>query len=254
MTGSRVVITAGGGGIGRIVGRHLKARGDRVFVCDIDRDLVDQAVLIEGFAGGYVADVTNEEAVDDLFAAALDTLGGIDILVNTAGIGGPVGLLEDLSLDAWRSCISVTLDGTFLCSREVIPHMKEQKSGSIVNFSSTAGLFGYPNRTPYASAKWGVIGLTKSMAMELGPFGIRVNAICPGAVAGDRMDQVIASESAATGSSEADIRENYVAGTSMKTFVDGDDLAEMIAFITSPAGKRISGQALPVDGHTESIN
>lgn len=254
MTGSRVVITAGGGGIGRIVGRHLKARGDRVFVCDIDRDLVDQAVLIEGFAGGYVADVTNEEAVDDLFAAALDTLGGIDILVNTAGIGGPVGLLEDLSLDAWRSCISVTLDGTFLCSREVIPHMKEQKSGSIVNFSSTAGLFGYPNRTPYASAKWGVIGLTKSMAMELGPFGIRVNAICPGAVAGDRMDQVIASESAATGSSEADIRESYVAGTSMKTFVDGDDLAEMISFITSPAGKRISGQALSVDGHTESIN
>lgn len=254
MTGSRVVITAGGSGIGRIVGRHLKARGDRVFVCDIDRDLVDQAVLIEGFAGGCVADVTNEEAVDQLFVAALDTLGGIDILVNTAGIGGPVGLLEELSLDAWRSCISVTLDGTFLCSREVIPHMKEQKSGSIVNFSSTAGLFGYPNRTPYASAKWGVIGLTKSMAMELGPFGIRVNAICPGAVAGDRMDQVIASESAATGSSEADIRENYVAGTSMKTFVDGDDLAEMISFITSPAGKRISGQALPVDGHTESIN
>jgi len=254
MTGLRVVITAGGAGIGRIVGRHLKARGDRVFICDIDQDLVDQAVLIEGFAGGCVADVTSEEAVDHLFAAALDTLGGIDILINTAGIGGPVGLLEELSLDAWRACISVTLDGTFLCSRKAIPHMKSQKAGSIVNFSSTAGLFGYPNRTPYASAKWGIIGLTKSMAMELGPFGIRVNAICPGAVAGDRMDMIITSEARATGSSEADIRASYVAGTSMKTFVDGDDMAEMISFITSPAGKRISGQALSVDGHTESIN
>ena len=132
--------------------------------------------------------------------------------------------------------------------------MKNQNSGSIVNFSSTAGLFGYPNRTPYASAKWGVIGLTKSMAMELGPFGIRVNAICPGAVAGERMDQIIASEAAATGKSETEVKESYVAGTSMKTFIDGDDLAGMILFITSPAGKRISGQALSVDGHTESIN
>ena len=250
----KVIITAGGSGIGRMVGRHLKARGDLVFICDVDQPLIDQTVQSEGFVGGCVADVTSEADVDILFSRGLELLGGIDILVNTAGIGGPVGPLEDLLLAEWRSCISVTLDGTFLCSRRAIPHMKAQKSGSIVNFSSTAGLFGYPGRTPYASAKWGVIGLSKSMAMELGQFGIRVNAICPGAVTGDRMDRIIASEARATGSSEHEIRTSYVAGTSMKTFVDAEDLAEIVSFITSPAGRRISGQALPVDGHTESIN
>lgn len=250
----RVIITAGGSGIGRIVGRHLKARGDLVFICDVDQSLVQQTVQSEGFSGGCVADVTSESNVDTLFSDALEILGGIDILVNTAGIGGPVGPLEDLSLAEWRSCISVTLDGTFLCSRKAIPHMKAQNSGSIVNFSSTAGLFGCPNRTPYSSAKWGVIGLTKSMAMELGPFGIRVNSICPGSVAGARMDHIIASEAQATGRSELEIRGSYVAGTSMKTFVEAEDLAEIVSFITSFAGKRVSGQALPVDGHTESIN
>jgi NAD(P)-dependent dehydrogenase (short-subunit alcohol dehydrogenase family) len=250
----RVIITAGGSGIGRIVGRHLKARGDLVFICDVDQSLVQQTVQSEGFAGGCVADVTSENDVDKLFSDALELLGGINVLVNTAGIGGPVGPLEDLSLAEWQSCISVTLDGTFLCSRKVIPHLKAQKSGSIVNFSSTAGLFGCPNRTPYASAKWGVIGLTKSMAMELGPFGIRVNAICPGSVAGARMDHIIASEARATGLSEIEIKDSYVASTSMKTFVEAEDLAEMVSFITSSAGRRISGQALPIDGHTESIN
>ena len=250
----RVIITAGGSGIGRIVGRHLKARGDLVFICDVEQALVNQAVESEGFAGGCVANVTSEADVDTLFSTALELLGGIDILVNTAGIGGPVGPIEDLLLPEWQTCISVTLDGTFLCSRKAIPHMKDQKSGSIVNFSSTAGLFGYPNRTPYAAAKWGVIGLTKSMAMELGSYGIRVNAICPGAVAGARMDQIIASEAETTGLSESEIKESYVASTSMKTFIEAEDLAEMVSFITSPAGKRVSGQALPVDGHTESIN
>jgi NAD(P)-dependent dehydrogenase (short-subunit alcohol dehydrogenase family) len=254
LTVMKVIITAGGSGIGRIVGRHLKARGDLVFICDVDQSLVEQTVQSEGFAGGCVADVTIESDVDVLFNTAQELLGGIDILVNTAGIGGPVGPLEDLSLAEWRSCISVTLDGTFLCSRKAIPHMKAQKSGSIVNFSSTAGLFGYPNRTPYASAKWGVIGLTKSLAMELGPFGIRVNAICPGSVAGARIDRVIASEARETGRSESKIRESYVASTSMKTFVEAEDIAEMVSFVTSPAGRRVSGQALPIDGHAESIN
>ncbi|WP_350334736.1 SDR family oxidoreductase [Coralliovum pocilloporae] len=250
----RVVVTAGGNGIGRTVAQRLRERGDQVFICDVNDETVAQAVEAEGLAGGCAADVTDESQVDQLFAQALDRLGGIDILVNTAGIGGPTGPLEDLSLDAWKACISVTLDGTFLCSRKAIPLMKAQKSGSIVNFSSTAGLYGYPNRTPYAAAKWGVIGLTKSMAMELGSSNVRVNVICPGAVSGDRMDRVIAADARATGRSEEEIRASYTAGTSLKSFVSADDLAEMILFITSPAGKMISGQALTVDGHTESIN
>lgn len=251
--GLRVVLTAGGSGIGLTVARRLHARGDQVFICDMAETLVKEAVAAEGLVGGCVADVTDEAQVDHLFDQALDVLGGCDLLINTAGIAGPTSVLEEMSLADWRACLSVTLDGTFLCSRRAIPLMKAQKSGSIVNFSSTAGLYGYPNRTPYAAAKWGVIGLTKSMAMELGGFNIRVNVICPGAVSGDRMDRVIAGDAHATGRSKDEIRASYVAGTSLKSFVTADDLAEMVLFVTSPAGQMISGQALTVDGHTESI-
>jgi NAD(P)-dependent dehydrogenase (short-subunit alcohol dehydrogenase family) len=123
----------------------------------------------------------------------------------------------------------------------------------IVNLSSSAGLFGYPNRAPYCAAKWAVIGLTKTLAMELGPFGVRVNAICPGAVEGPRMARVIAAEAAATGRSEADVRRGYERSVSLRTFVAPEDIAAMVLFLCSPAGRRVSGQALAVDGHTESL-
>ncbi|MEX3010469.1 SDR family oxidoreductase [Hoeflea sp. TYP-13] len=241
----RAIVTAAGSGIGKHITKKLRERGDVVFGCDIQEELLDGA--------GVQADVSDEASVDNMMAAALDQLGGIDLLVNVAGVAGPTGGVEELILDDWRRCLAVTLDGSFLCSRKAVPHMKRQGAGLIVNFSSTAGMFGYPGRSPYATAKWGIIGFTKSLAMELGPHGIRANAICPGAVSGDRMDRVIASEAEASGRRPEEIQEIYERSTSLRGFVSADDVANMVLFLASPGGAMISGQAIAVDGHTEYL-
>ena len=160
---------------------------------------------------------------------------------------------EDLDYSEWKSTIATTLDGTFLLVRWAAKHMRIQKAGLIVLLSSTAGLFGYPYRSPYAVAKWGIVGLTKTLAMEMGSDGIRVNCICPGAVEGDRMDRVVGNEAKARGVSEQTVRDDYVAAVSLKTWVTADDISNMVHFLDSPAGSKISGQALAVDGHTEAI-
>jgi len=245
----RAIVTAGGSGIGRQIADSLSARGDDVFICDID----PASIIDRPYKGSVLADVSDETSVDNFMSQAFESMGGVDLLVNTAGIAGPTGPIEQLTLAEWRQCLSVTLDGTFLCCSHAAPVMKAQGSGLIVNFSSTAGMFGYPNRSPYATAKWGVIGLTKSLAMELGPKGIRVNAICPGAVAGERMDQVVANEAKASNREEREIEEIYKRSSSLRTFVSAEDIANMILFLSSPAGEKISGQALAVDGHTEFL-
>ncbi len=180
--------------------------------------------------------------------------GGVDILCANAGTGGPAGAIETLDLAGWRACLSANLDGAFLACRWAAGHMKSQKQGVIVLTSSTAGLFGYPYRAPYATAKWGVIGLMKTLAMELGPFGIRVNALCPGAVEGDRMDRVLAAEAAARGTSIEAMREVYVRGVSLRSWVTADEVADAALFLASEAGAKISGLAMPIDGHTETLN
>ncbi len=249
-SGLRVVITAGAGGIGLAIGRTFAAQGARIFVCDLDETAL---AAVPDDWGRFAADVSDEASVAGLFAAAEEALGGLDVLVNCAGIAGPTGLLEDLELADWQACLRVNLDATFLCSRAAIPLLRAAGGGAIVNFSSTAGLMGYPRRTPYATAKWGIIGLTKSMAMELGPEGIRVNAICPGAVEGPRMDRVIAAEAAKTGQSEAAVRANYASASSLQRFVTAEEVAGTVLYLATPAGTAINGQALAVDGHSEHI-
>ncbi len=246
--GLRVLATAGAGGIGLAVAKAFAAAEARVFVCDIDEAAL--AALPPGW-GRRAADVSDEAAVAALFAEAGGALGGLDVLVNCAGIAGPTGPLESLELADWRACLAVNLDAAFLCSRAAIPLLRQAGGGLIVNFSSTAGFMGYPNRTPYAAAKWAIIGLTKSMAMELGPEGIRVNALCPGAVEGARMDRVIAAEAAKSGQSEAAVRERYAAASSLRRFVTAEEMAGMILYLATPTGAAINGQALPVDGHAE---
>ena len=253
LDGKRALVTAGADGIGRAIVEVFMAAGARVHICDVDdAKLLAARDALPGL-GGTLADVADPGAVDRLFDAALDSLGGLDILVNNAGIAGPTAPAEEIRPADWRRTIAVDLDGVFHCARRAIPALKQAGGGSIVNISSTAGLFGFPNRSPYAAAKWGVIGLTKTLAMELGRFGIRVNAICPGSVAGPRMDQVIAADAAARGLDPADIRNAYVAQVSMRTFVDVTDIANMALFVCSDAGAKISGQALAVDGHTETL-
>jgi len=252
MSGARVVITAGAAGIGAEMARHFIARGDRVAVCDIDPDAI-AAIAAETGAMAMVADVTDETQMQAFLAAAEIELGGVDVLCANAGVAGPAGPIEDLSLDGWRNCLSANLDGAFLTTRWAASRMRAQGAGCILLTTSTAGLFGYPNRSPYAVAKWGVIGLMKTLAMELGPAGVRVNAIAPAAVEGPRMDRVIKAEAQARNISEAEVRDYYVKGVSMRSWVTASDVAETALWLTSPQAHRISGQVIAVDGHTETL-
>jgi NAD(P)-dependent dehydrogenase (short-subunit alcohol dehydrogenase family) len=249
----RVLITAAASGIGRVVADAFVAAGAKVFLCDMDRAALDQALIEQPGFAGMICDVAEEDQVEHLFTAGLAHLGGLDILVNNAGIAGPTASAEEISLADWRRCMAVNLDASFLCARAAIPHLKRQQSGSIVNMSSNAGLFGFPRRSPYASAKWAIRGFTRTLAQELGPSGIRVNCICPGAVAGDRIDRVIASEAAKTNKSLDEVRSDMVRRSSLKTMVYPEDIAAMILFLTSAAGARISGQEIAIDGHTETL-
>jgi NAD(P)-dependent dehydrogenase (short-subunit alcohol dehydrogenase family) len=252
-TGQRVLITAAASGIGRVVANAFVDAGAKVFICDVDRSALDQTLRDQPGIAGMICDVADEEQVNALFATALPHLGGLDILVNNAGIAGPTAGVEEISLADWRRCLAVNLDASFLCARAAVPHLKRQQSGSIVNMSSNAGLFGFPRRSPYASAKWAIRGLTRTLAQELGPSGIRVNCICPGSVAGERIDRVIASDAAKTNRSQGQVRDDFIDQSSLKTFIQPDDIAAIILFLTSAAGARISGQDIAVDGHTETL-
>lgn len=252
--GQRVIITAAASGIGRVVAAAFAAQGARVHLSDVaDAALDDVRATVPGVVATKV-DLADPDAVDAWLRLAIADLGGVDVLVNNAGTKGPTAHVEDITLDEWRACLAVGLDTQFLCARAVAPAMKAQRSGSIVNISSTAGLYGYGMRTPYAAVKWAVVGLTKSLAVELGPYGVRCNAICPGSVAGERMSAVIAAEAAHRGVDPAEVEAEYVGGQSIARFVEPSEIADMCLFLASPASKMVSGQAIAVDGHTETFH
>ena len=253
LVNKRVVVTAAAQGIGRAMAEAFLAAGARVHVCDLEAARLDAFRGAAPALGTTVADVAAPPEVARLFAEAEDRLGGLDVLINNAGIAGPVGPVEDCAIEDWRRTIAVGLDGAFHCLRHAVPLLKAAGGGSIINISSTAGLMGYPLRAPYTAAKWALVGLTKSLAVELGPFGIRVNAICPGSVDGPRMERVIAAEAEARGLAAEQVRERYLRNVSLRTFIDGGDIADMALFLACDAGAKISGQALAVDGHTESL-
>ncbi len=250
LNGKRVLITAGASGIGAETVQHFLAAGSRVHLCDVNAGALRSFLSRHSEVSGTIANVAEPTAVDVLFEDVWETLGGLDFLVNCAGIAGPTADVEHTDYAAFQTCMEVNLGGTFLCSKRAIPMLKSSGGGAIVNLSSTAGLYGYAGRSPYCSAKWAVIGLTKTLAAELGPHGIRCNAICPGAVEGDRMDRVIAAEANDTGESEESIRAKYVENSALKTFVKAGDIASMILFVCSDAGSKVSGQALSVCAHT----
>ncbi len=245
----RVLITAGASGVGRAMVDGFAATGARVAVCDVDEAALAALAADRPDTSGTAMDVTDEAATAELFARLDRDWGGLDVVCANAGISGPTAAVEDISLADWQRCLAVNLDAAFLAAKYAAPLMKRQESGAMILTSSTAGLHGYPWRSPYAAAKWAVIGLAKSLAMELGPHGIRANAICPGSVKGPRMDGVISREAAAKGVSEEVLRDGYASGTSMRTFIEGSDIAEMAVFLASPRARYISGQALSVDGH-----
>ncbi|HEY7257671.1 MAG TPA: SDR family oxidoreductase [Gaiellales bacterium] len=248
----RVAITAAAGGIGLAIARTFAAQGDDVHVCDVDAAAV-AAASAEGFAAAHV-DVGDLAALDRWIDGVLDGLGGLDVLVNNAGIAGPTALVEDVAAEEWERCLAVGLTSHYRTCARVIPAMKAAHSGSIVNISSTAGQHGLGMRTPYAAAKWAVIGLTKSIAIELGPYGVRANAICPGSVDGERMRAVIEREAAARGASPEEVTREYVGGQSIARWVQPEEVADMCVFLASDAARMVTGQAIAVDGHTETFH
>ena len=248
-----VVITGGAAGIGRALAERFLSLGDRVAICDADNAAVAAFATAHPDAIALQADVTSEAEMSGFLDRVETEFGGADVVCANAGTGGPPGPIEALDYDAWQACVATSLHGAFLTCRWAARVMKQQNQGLIVLTSSTAGLFGYPMRSPYAAAKWAIVGLTKTLAMELGPHGIRVNAICPGAVEGPRMDRVVAMESDATGRTEEETRALYVKGVSLRSWVTADEIADTVEFLASPAAREISGQIMAIDGHTETL-
>ncbi len=251
--GLRVLVTAAGSGIGRAIAETLLTNGAHVHICDLAAERLAECQKALPRIGVTQADVADPRQVDPLFDAAVAHLGGLDVLVNNAGIAGPTGPVETLDPAEWDRTMAVNINSQFYCARRAVPLIKSAGGGAIINLSSAAGLFGYPLRTPYAASKWAVIGLTKSLAMELGDFGIRVNAICPGPVEGPRIDGVISARAQARGESFEAMRAAYQRQNSLHTFIQAQDIANLVLFLCSPAGSKISGQALSIDGNTESL-
>ena len=249
----RVVITGGASGLGREMAQKFLSQGDRVAICDVSRVNIEALKQERPEILSVQCDVTDELQMQEFFDQVQTEFGGVDIFLSNAGTGGPAGLLETIEFYEWRDCVSVNLDGAFLSCRWAGQQMRAQGSGVILIISSTSGLFGVPNRAPYVTAKWGLIGLMKTLAMELGPAGVRVNAICPGSVDGDRMERVLDMESAATGQDRAAVQSQYTQGVSLRKFMSPQDIAEMAFFLASEVAQNVTGQAISVDGNTERM-
>lgn len=253
LKGQRVAITAGASGIGLATAKLLHSQGARVAICDVNETALAKASAKLNDCPAVLADVSNWRAVDRFFDLVADQLGGLDALINNAGIAGPTGGIEDISVEDWNSCIDVGLTGQFLCARRAVPMLKAAGGGSIVGMSSAAGKHGYAYRTPYSAAKFGVIGLTQSLAKELGPSNIRVNAVLPGIVSGPRMEGVIKDRAKTTGVSYDEMEADYLRKISLRRMVTMEDVAASVAFLLSDAGANLSGQSLAVDGNVETL-
>ena len=251
--GLRVMVTAGASGIGREIARTFAREGAKVHVCDVDRAAVAELARTDPELGATVCDVADRAQVARLFEEGLARLGGLDCLVNNAGIAGPTGKVDEIDPAEWDRCLAIDLTGQFNCVRLAVPHLRKSKNASIMHVSSLAGRLGFALRTPYAAAKWGVVGLARSLAVELGPDNIRVNALLPGIVAGERQERVLSAKAKARGISFEEMEKVAFSYTSLKEYVTAEDLANLVAFVASPKGRMISGQSLSVCGDTNML-
>ena len=249
-----MLVTAGAAGIGRAIAQAFAAAGARVHVCDLDAAALQTLRADTPGISTSVCDIGDRAAIGTMVAEAVQALGGLDVLVNNAGIAGPTASVEQFDPDAWDAVLRVNLTGTFNVTRACIPHLKRATDGSILVMSSLAGRFGYPNRSAYSTTKWGLVGFTKTLSRELGDFGIRVNAILPGAVEGPRIEQVLAGRAQASGRSVEQERAAALGNQSIKRFVPPQEIAALALFLASSAGRSISGQILPIDGDSQSAS
>jgi len=256
-SGKNIIISAAADGIGWSIASLSLDKGYNVYLSDINQKRIDKIKkhpLINKKLFIDNVDAKNEDSVEKYFYSLKERIASIDALINNVGIAGPTGPMESLSISDWKNTIDINLNSHFYFTKHSIPLLKNNKGGSIINISSTAGLFGFPLRTPYVASKWAVIGVTKSLAIELGEFNIRVNAICPGSVLGDRMKRVIEAQAKSTGLPEEELQKDYESMVSLKTFVSEEDIANMALFLLSNEAHKISGQVMTVDGNTERMN
>lgn len=253
LEGLHALVTGGGSGIGRCIAETFLAAGARVAVCDADPARVDEIGPGAGGLAARLCDVSDEAATTQLFRWVEAEFGRLDILVNNAGVTGPFGPIEELRPEDWRRTIDVNLNGLFHCTRHAVPMLRAAGGGSIVNISSIAGRMGYALRTPYSASKWGVIGLTKSLAMELGPQRIRVNALLPGFVAGPRHERNAEARAALLGIPVEEQKKNIRRRISLRELTQPQDVANMAAFLVSEAGAHVTGQSISVDGNVETL-
>jgi len=244
LDGARVLITAGANGIGLEIAKYFVKEGALVDVCDIDGKAISN--LPDGISGS-ICDVSNPQSVDDYIDAAIRRLDGVDVLINNAGIAGPTQLLEDMDFLEWKKTLDVNLNGIFHVTRRCIPHLAKSANASIILMSSLAGRAGFPNRSPYSTSKWGVVGMTKTLAMELGSRGIRVNCIQPGAVSNPRFQAVMEARAKTTGRSVDTEIELALSSQSLKKLVEMEEIAALAVFLSSRQAGSISGQAIAID-------
>ena len=251
----KFIISAAGDGIGFSIAKLIVENGGKVYLSDIDQKKISKIKKNIKFKNKIFVTHLDANNYDDVkkYFLSLEKLKKIDGLINNVGIAGPTKYLEKISNEEWKSTLETNLNSHFYFSKFSLPLLKKNKSGSIVNISSTAGLFGFPQRTPYAASKWAIIGLTKSLAMELGKYKIRVNAICPGSVKGDRMKRVILSKAKLLKTTPKKIQKEFESMTSIPSFVTKEDIASMVIYLLSDKSNNISGQSISVDGNTERM-
>ena len=251
--GLRVFVSGGAAGIGRTIADVLIAHGARVHVSDVSEDAIADYAAAHPDHPASRADVSDAERMQEVFARIGADWGGLDALINNAGIAGPTGGVEEISIEDWRRCIDIDLTGQFICAHFAVPMLKAAGGGSIVNMSSAAGRFGYAFRTPYSAAKWGVIGFTQSLAKELGPSDIRVNAVLPGIIEGPRMESVIAARAKQLEVTHEEMKASYLERVSLRRMTPQADIAALVTFLVSDMGRNLSGQSFGVDGNVEAL-
>ena len=250
----KIIISAAASGIGWATAKICLSRGAFVYICDLDIKSLNKTKkhpLNNKRLFSYKCDASNEDEVSNLFNKIKKKTKKIDALINNVGIAGPTGSLEKLNSEDWENTLHTDVNSHFYFTKKAIPLIKKSKNGSIINISSTAGILGFPLRSPYAASKWAIIGITKTLAMELGKFNIRVNAVCPGTIKGDRMKRVIKDKAKFTKVSTKTIEKDFVSMSSMKQWILEEDIGKMCSFLISDDSSKVSGQVISVDGHTE---
>ncbi len=257
LNNKKIIISAGASGIGWATAKICLSKGAYVYLCDIDNkslNKIKKHPLANKKLFYYECDASDEDDVSNFFSKVNKKTKKVDALINNVGVAGPTGTIEKLSSEDWEKTLKINVISHFYFAKLAIPMLKKNKGGSIINISSGAGIMGFPLRSPYAASKWAVIGLTKTLAMELGKFKIRVNAICPGTIKGDRMIRVIRDKAKFLKVSKKKIEKDFISMASMNCWINEEDIGKMCSYLISSDGEKISGQAIPIDGNATRMD